>query len=135
MGDKMKDIIMKLRLDRYHSVVVLNEPESYHMFESLKYQDFLEGTPDLVFVYVYSLLEMKEYIERIYPYLQEKGRIYFAYPKKGNKLYEEYIHRDHIFPYLGVQDDGYLKDVMIKFVRMVALDEVYTVVGLEKVSR
>src|SRR5690606_25208760 len=57
---------------------------------------------------------------------------FFAYPKKGNKRYDTFIHRDEIFPKLNVDEDGYVDGSDLKFSRMVSMDEVFTVVGLKR---
>lgn len=64
--------------------------------------------------------------------MQEKGYLFFAYPKKGNKRYDTFIHRDEIFPAMNVGEDGYVGDSDVKFSRMVGMDDVFTVVGLKR---
>lgn len=76
------------------------------------------------------LLHTKSIIEN--NYLAPKGYLFFAYPKKGNKRYDTYIHRDEIFPALNVNDEGYVGNSDLKFSRMVSMDEVFTVVGLKR---
>ena len=67
---------------------------------------------------------------------KRQGYLYIAYPKKGNKVYPDFVHRDEIFPSLNVDTngDGYVGDSNIKFARMVSLDETFTIVGLKEVG-
>lgn len=58
-----------------------------------------------------------------------------AYPKKGNKEYATYIHRDDLMQGLGADDEGYIGSSDLKFARMVGLDDVFTVVGLKEDSK
>lgn len=37
--------------------------------------------------------------------LVEQGYLFFVYPKKGNKKYEQFIHRDEIFPAIHVDEE------------------------------
>lgn len=60
------------------------------------------------------------------------GYLFAAYPKKGNKVYPTYIHRDDLFPGLGSDEEGYIGTSTIKFARMVGLDDVFTVVGFKE---
>ena len=69
-------------------------------------------------------------------HLVENGLLYVAYPKKGNKIYPTFVHRDEIFPTLQVNEaDGYIKGSTLKFNRMVSLDETFTVVGMKNVLK
>lgn len=58
-----------------------------------------------------------------------------AYPKKDNKVYSSYIHRDDLLIGIGADDNGYISNSTIKFSRMVSLDDVFTVVGLKEDSK
>lgn len=64
-------------------------------------------------------------------YLNKDGYLYLAYPKKGNKVYSTFIHRDELLSGLGAGEDGYVGTSNIKFARMVGLDDVFTVIGLK----
>lgn len=81
-----------------------------------------------------TLDEMVHYKKRIIneQLLMEKGYLFFVYPKKDNKRYETYIHRDEIFPAMKVDEDGYIDESDLKFSRMVSMDDLFTVVGLKR---
>ncbi|MNW47935.1 hypothetical protein D3C74_252820 [compost metagenome] len=63
--------------------------------------------------------------------INDNGYVFFAYPKKNNPRYKEYIERDSLFSNIPVDEDGYAYNSSLKFSRMVSLDEVFTVVGLK----
>lgn len=132
-----KGIIEKLQLQKYERRAVLSEDRSLQgeLKPLAPYDTKLQNGPyDLIFSYVTDLPEMKAICEKVAKenFLAEKGYLFIAYPKRGNKAFETSIHRDEIFPYLQVnEDDGYLPGSDLKFSRMVQLDEVFTVVGLK----
>ncbi|MFD2658248.1 YdeI/OmpD-associated family protein [Gracilibacillus thailandensis] len=125
-------IINKLNLTKYKNIAVLNQPSDYELFDD--YQTELTGDHDVIFIFVKTIDEMASHTRRIIKEeaLVEKGYLFFAYPKKGNKRYDTYIHRDDIFPSLKVGEDGYVENSDVKFSRMVSMDDVFTVVGIKR---
>lgn len=125
-------IIEKLKLTKYKNLAVLNEPNEYDLFPDEKTS--LSGDHDAIFIFVETIKDVVSYTQKIIKegLLLEKGYIFFAYPKKGNKRYETFVHRDEIFPAMNVGEDGYVGDSDVKFSRMVGMDEVFTVVGLKR---
>ncbi|WP_018933190.1 YdeI/OmpD-associated family protein [Gracilibacillus lacisalsi] len=125
-------IINKLNLTKYKNIAVLNQPSDYDLFDD--YQTELTGDHDAIFIFVETIDEMISHTQRIIKEeaLVEKGYLFFAYPKKGNKRYDTYIHRDDIFPSLKVGEDGYVENSDVKFSRMVSMDDVFTVVGIKR---
>jgi hypothetical protein len=125
-------IINKLNLTKYSNLAVLNQPDDYDLFAG--YKTDISGDHDGIFIFVESVEDMVEHTQSIIngQHLQEKGYLFFAYPKKGNKRYNTYVHRDEIFPALKVGEDGYVENSDIKFSRMVSMDDVFTVVGLKR---
>jgi predicted secreted protein len=125
-------IINKLNLTKYKNIAVLNQPSDYELFDD--YQTELTGDHDAIFIFVKTIDEMASHTRRIIKEeaLVEKGYLFFAYPKKGNKRYDTYIHRDDIFPSLKVGEDGYVENSDVKFSRMVSMDDVFTVVGIKR---
>lgn len=130
-------IAKRLGLDKFPKKAVLNKERGNPTdFSDLATYDteLSERKYDLIFAYVLTIDELKEAVldavkqERLNP----GGYLYIAYPKIGNKRYGTSVHRDEIFPSLGVDDgNGYVGDSTIKFARMVKLDETFTVVGLK----
>lgn len=125
-------IIDKLKLDKYKNLVVINEPDDYSVFAG--YPTSYTKEHDAIFIFVESIPDMIKHVQHIIDnsLLIEKGYVFFAYPKKGNKRYETYVHRDDIFPAMKVGEDGYVGESDIKFARMVSMDDVFTVVGLKR---
>lgn len=126
-------IIEKLKLNKFTNMAVINEPNDYEVFSG--YTGVLSHNHDAIFIFVKNIGEMVEYMQQIISneqVLQSGGYLYFAYPKKGNKKYDSFVHRDEMFPALKVGEDGYVGTSDIKFNRMVSMDDVFTVVGLKK---
>ncbi|MEH6890912.1 YdeI/OmpD-associated family protein [Bacillus sp. JJ864] len=126
-------IIDKLKLTKFKNMAVINQPSDYNIFTEQKTTPSKEH--DAIFIFVETLDEMVTHTQSILnneQVLLEKGYIFFAYPKKGNKRYETFIHRDEMFPALNVGEDGYIGSSDIKFARMVSMDDVFTVVGLKR---
>lgn len=134
-----KTIVEKLKLNKYSSIAITNLPDSEKAyFSNLKEydSDFNKDKYDLIFTFVFNINGLKEAIIEIIKKdrLNNNGYLYIAYPKKGNKVYPDFVHRDEIFPSLNVDvnGDGYVGDSNIKFARMVSLDETFTIVGLKE---
>lgn len=125
-------IIDKLKLSKYKNMVVINEPKDYQIFKD--YSTTLDGLHDAIFVFVETLEEMVDLTQEIIHQqkLAENGYLFFAYPKKGNKRYPTFIHRDEIFPAMNVNEEGFVGTSAYKFSRMVSMDEVFTVIGLKR---
>ncbi|QOY35213.1 YdeI/OmpD-associated family protein [Anaerobacillus isosaccharinicus] len=125
-------IINKLNLTKYKNMVVINEPSDYNLFTDFK--TTISGDHDAIFIFVETMNEMVEHTERVIrdQLLLQNGYLFFAYPKKGNKRYDTFVHRDEIFPTMKVGEDGYIGNSDIKFSRMVSMDDVFTVVGLKR---
>ncbi|MFJ8237448.1 YdeI/OmpD-associated family protein [Ureibacillus sp. NPDC094379] len=132
-------IVEKLKLQKYKSVALINVPEGSHYFDELTdYQTELGSNSfELIFVFVLNMEELQAQVKAILENnnLNQKGYVFLAYPKKGNKVYSSYIHRDDLFEGLGAGEDGYIRESTIKFARMVALDDIFTVVGLKEDSK
>lgn len=125
-------IIDKLNLKKYKKMAVLNQPSDYELFNG--YNMKLTGNHDAIFIFIETIDDMVMHTKRIIKEQQlvEKGYLFFAYPKKGNKRFKTFVHRDEIFPAMKVEEDGYVENSDLKFSRMVSMDDVFTVVGLKR---
>lgn len=134
-----KTIVEKLNLRKYKKAAVLYKPEGEDLLAGLENYDteLKDGGYDLIFAFVLDLKSLQELVKRVieYNHLQEGGYLYAAYPKKGNKVYPTYIHRDNLLEGLGADADGYIGTSSLKFARMVGLNDVFTVVGLKADER
>lgn len=127
-------IITKLNLQKYPLKLMLNKPDYIDDFNELDFDtEFTQEKYDLIFAFVFDLEQMKKYLQLVIEKnaVNEKGYLFFAYPKKNNPKYTEYIERDSIFPYISVDEEGYALNSSLKFSRMVSFDDVFTVVGLK----
>ncbi|WP_312092925.1 YdeI/OmpD-associated family protein [Niallia sp.] len=130
-----KTIVDKLNLKKYKKIAILNKPNETDYFPGLEeYDTELQNKYDAIFAFVLDMDEMRELVEKIIrnESLNKKGYIFLAYPKKGNKVYPTYIHRDELFKGLNTDSEGYVGKSTIKFARMVGLDDVFTVIGLKE---
>ncbi|MFC8684824.1 YdeI/OmpD-associated family protein [Brevibacillus porteri] len=130
-----KTIVEKLNLQKYQKTAVLHTPEGEASLAVLKEADheLKDVQYDMIFAFVLDMKSLQELMKKVidHSYLLEGGLLYVAYPKKGNKVYPTYIHRDELFDGLGADEDGYIGTSTIKFNRMVGMNEVFTVVGFK----
>lgn len=109
-----------------------NIPNS-HQFLNELYPSIIEAQYEVILVFVDSLEMMKQAILQAEKELTNEGILYLCYPKLKNTLGLNGIHRDHIFPYLNVDDiTGYVKDTLMRFNKMAAFDNNYTLLAVKK---
>ncbi|MFB9326663.1 YdeI/OmpD-associated family protein [Paenibacillus aurantiacus] len=128
-------IVEKLKLTKYKRAAVLNHPEGEDLLAGLEQADkeLGEGGYDLIFAFTLDMEALRQLVSRVIESqaLLPSGYLYAAYPKKGNKVYPTYIHRDSLFEGLGADEDGFIGTSSLKFARMVGLNDVFTVVGFK----
>lgn len=132
-----KTIVEKLNLQKYRKVAVLHLPDGADYLAGLvDYDTALASAYDLIFAFVLDMESLTELVFNVIQknYLNKDGYIFLAYPKKGNKVYPTFIHRDDLLDALGTDENGYIGASNIKFARMVGLDNVFTVIGLKEDS-
>ena len=134
-----KTIVEKLNLKKFEKVAVLHLPAGANYLNELEDYDteLTDSTYDLIFAFVLDMDSLKEVVNKVIDnhYLNKNGYIFLAYPKKGNKVYPTFIHRDDLLDGLGADEAGYVGTSNIKFARMVGLDDIFTVVGLKEDSK
>lgn len=135
-----KSIVEKLNLHKFEHAVILNQPEGADFFAELTGYDTVlspDRTYNLIFAFVLDMESLKELVNRVIRQanLRKGGYLFAAYPKKGNKVYPTFIHRDDLLEGLGSDEDGYIGTSSVKFARMVGLDDVFTVVGFKEEAR
>ncbi|QQZ62542.1 YdeI/OmpD-associated family protein [Paenibacillus sonchi] len=134
-----KTIVDKLNLQKFKKVAVLYRPENENSLTGLGDHDteLTASRYDLIFAYVLNMEALQDLVNQVidHNYLNKGGYLYAAYPKKGNKVYSTYIHRDSLFEGVGADEDGYIGESSLKFARMVGLNEVFTVVGFKEEAR
>ncbi|MGF2618377.1 YdeI/OmpD-associated family protein [Rossellomorea vietnamensis] len=132
--NSQKSIIEKLNLQKFSSRAVLHIPENLHDFEDLAFDSTIkEEQYDLVFLFIYNLEEFREYLKKAVnqKLIKDNGYLYFAYPKKNNPEYDQYIERDSIYNEDHYNAEGFVHGSNLKFSRMVSLNETFTVVGMK----
>ncbi|RIW28825.1 hypothetical protein D3H55_20680 [Bacillus salacetis] len=133
-GNSQKSIIEKLNLTKFTDKAVINLPGDIEHFKALSYDDVIQkDSYDLLFVFIFSLEEFQKYLQEAAAgkLIKDNGYLYFAYPKKNNPVYNEYIERDSIYNQNHYDEDGFVHGSNLKFSRMVSLNEVFTVVGMK----
>lgn len=134
-----KTIVEKLNLHKYKKTAVLNQPSGEQLLKGLdQYDTELKDTGyDLIFAFAFDMESMQQLVKKVIDdnQINEDGYLFVAYPKKGNKVYPTYIHRDELMDGLGADEDGYIGSSSLKFARMVGMNEVFTVVGLKEEAR
>ncbi|WP_456272926.1 YdeI/OmpD-associated family protein [Bacillus sp. AK031] len=133
-ANSQKSIIEKLNFKKFPAKAILNIPGNVSDFEGSDYDEELKEQPyDLIFVFIFSLEEFQEYLKLAVDkkLVKDNGYLYFAYPKKNNTEYEQYIERDSIYNEKHYNEQGFVHGSNLKFSRMVSLNEVFTVVGMK----
>jgi len=129
-----QEVIKKFGIEKYNQKLILNMPADISDFDGISFSTVMDrDSYDLIFAFIFSLDEFTNLLEKVIDsnLLNPMGVLYFAYPKKGNKQYKEYIGRDDFFGKVNMDSDGYVNDSPIKFNKMAAFNDVFTVVGLK----
>jgi hypothetical protein len=132
-----KSVIEKLNLNKYPSKLILNTPKDINDFKTIDYDASIKrDNYDLIFIFIFSLADFSKYLQEVVEkqLVKDNGYLYFAYPKKNNPQYEEYIDRDSIYNEQHYNEDGFIHGSNLKFSRMISLDDVFTVVGMKLAS-
>jgi hypothetical protein len=138
MAATQKSIIEKLNLTKYDRKLILHSPEDVHDFEALEYDSSVKKDQyDLIFIFIFQLEEFKKQLQFVIEQqlLSVNGYLSFAYPKKNNPKYKQYIERDRLMEAVPVDEEGYALGSEIKFARMLSFNDVFTVVGLKSTPR
>ena len=128
------EIINKFAIEKYGQKLILNMPAGISDFDGLSFSTVKDkNNYDLIFAFIFSLDEFTNLLKTVIEnnLLNPNGILYFAYPKKGNKQYKEYIGRDDFFGAVRMDSDGYVDDSLVKFNKMAAFNDVFTVIGLK----
>jgi hypothetical protein len=133
----MNDWITKLKLNRCERVGVLGIPQSFEADVAKLKQVPLSTGHDALVVFTTSNAAFFTTLERLAneDRCVEGGALLIAYPKKGNPLYPDYVHRDEIFPKVRMDDDGYIYNSPYRFNRMLGLVECFTLLEIKRVAQ
>lgn len=133
-----KSVIEKLGIHKYSTKLILNKPETVLDFDDLHYDTTIKDTRyQFVFIFTFTLEDFTQQLNTIIDknLIEDNGYLYFAYPKKNNPTYKEFIERDRLYEDLSVDEDGYVRNSQLKFSRMVSLNETFTIVGLKSLPK
>lgn len=133
-----KSVVEKLTFTKYPKKLILQKPEEMNDFNEIDYDSSIQNDKyDLIFIFIFNLEEFTKQLQTVIEkqLLEDNGYLYFAYPKKNNLKYKEYIDRDSFIKALPVDDEGYIRESSLKFSRMISLNEVFTVVGLKAAAK
>ncbi|WP_163103123.1 YdeI/OmpD-associated family protein [Peribacillus alkalitolerans] len=133
-----KSVSDKLNFSKYPTKLILNIPDDIEDFNEIEYHSSVENDKySLVFIFIFSLENLTKYLKLVIEekLVDENGYLYFAYPKKNNPQYKEYIERDAFIQNIEADEEGFVLGSNIKFSRMISLNDVFTVVGLKEVSK
>lgn len=137
-SNSTKSVIEKLNFNKYPTKLILNIPEDIDDFEGLEYDTSIKQEKyDLIFVFIFKLEDFQTYLNEVVEkqLVANNGYIFFAYPKKGNPKYKEYIERDSIYTEKHYDEEGYFRGSILKFARMVSFNDVFTVIGLKSAPK
>lgn len=89
---------------------------------------------DRIIAFVLNIDEMVTYLQNALKLntLAEQGYLFFVYPKKGNKKYGQFIHRDEIFPAIQVDEEKYIVGSDYKFASLMSLDETFSILSIKR---
>jgi hypothetical protein len=133
-----KSVVEKLTFTKYPKKLILQKPEEMNDFNEIDFDSSIQNDKyDLIFIFIFNLEEFTKQLQTVIEkqLLEDNRYLYFAYPKKNNPQYKEYIDRDSFIKALPVDDEGYVRESSLKFSRMISLNEVFTVVGLKSVAK
>ncbi|MFJ7664882.1 YdeI/OmpD-associated family protein [Lysinibacillus sp. NPDC097162] len=121
----------KFKLKDGLSITIHNLPDKM-LFEGIS--DVGHAPYDRVISFVFTIDEMLTYLKSTLKQnmLAEQGYLFFVYPKKNNKKYKEYIHRDDIFPAIQVDEAKYIAGSDYKFSSLMSLDDTFSIVCIKR---
>ena len=133
MSNSLKN---KLYLDKFSHLIAKSQDE--HSPEINDLTTITEAydskkSYDVIFIHAYTTDDMNTYLKEFWSQeaIKVGGMIYFIYPKLNNPYYPG-IHRDDIFPALGIDNGlGLYPGTHYKFNRMVSLNDVFTMIGVK----
>ncbi|MGG0655276.1 YdeI/OmpD-associated family protein [Rummeliibacillus pycnus] len=120
----------KFKLTEGTKVHVHNAPDTF-LLEGIK--TTTTKPFDRVIAFVFSIEELTAYLQQCIEekLISEQGYLFFVYPKKGNKSYDTYIHRDAIFPAISVDEQKYIVGSDYKFATLSSLDDTFSILSIK----
>ncbi|KOS63242.1 YdeI/OmpD-associated family protein [Lysinibacillus agricola] len=121
----------KFKLKDGLSIAIQNQPQDL-ILEGISHSG--DAPYDRIIVFVFHIDEMVTFLQNALKSnnLVEQGYLFFVYPKKDNKKYEQFIHRDEIFPAIQVDEEKYIVGSDYKFASLMSLDETFSIVSIKR---
>ncbi|WP_155593301.1 YdeI/OmpD-associated family protein [Lysinibacillus cavernae] len=121
----------KFKLNDELAVAIYNQPKDL-LLEGVFHNG--DAPFDRIISFVFSVDEMETYLQKVLKdnSLVEQGYLFFVYPKKGNKDYEQFIHRDEIFPAIQVDEEKYIVGSDLKFASLMSLNETFSILSIKR---
>ncbi|MFY0518888.1 hypothetical protein ACOMCU_13820 [Lysinibacillus sp. UGB7] len=128
---RKKDMQKKFKLQGGRSITILNQPQDV-ILEGISHSG--DAPYDRIISFVFSVEDMVTYLNSALKanVLVEQGYLFFVYPKKGNKKYEQFIHRDEIFPAIQVDEEKYIVSSDYKFASLMSHDETFSILSIKR---
>jgi hypothetical protein len=132
----MSQIIEKFKLDTFKDLPILNMPAYLQTELEVLGSNPLKDKQEALLVFTTTNEEFFSTLRSLIKQdpILDKGVLFLCYPKKGNPKYPSYVHRDEIFPKVDMDDDGFMFKSAYKFNRMLAFDEVFTLLEVKKID-
>lgn len=120
----------KFKLQDGLSITIHNIPDNMTLEGVLQAGD---APYDRMISFVFSIDEMRTYLKSTLQTnaLAEQGYLFFVYPKKNNKKYKQFIHRDDIFPAMQVDEAKYIANSDYKFASLQSLDDTFSIICIK----
>ena len=131
----MENILEKLKLNSFSSIAVQNIPDNLQDEFKAFNQVNITKNHDAAFIFTFSNEEFFNTLKKIVKedILNDKGSLFICYPKKGNKKYPSFVHRDEIFPKVEMDDEGFMHQSDYKFNRMLGYNDEFTLLEIKKI--
>ncbi len=130
----MEKILEKLKIDQFKNCAFLMIPDDLKEDFKNYNQEPLSRDHDAIFAFSTSHSEfftnLKELVDK--DLLLDGGSLFICYPKKGNKIYPDFVHRDEIFAKVEMDDDGFIYHSKYRFNRMLGYNDQFTLLEIKK---
>ncbi|MGX9136362.1 YdeI/OmpD-associated family protein [Rummeliibacillus sp. JY-2-4R] len=124
----------KFKLTIDSNVYIHNAPDSFTL------EDIETSTAkpyNRVIAFVFTIEELTAYLKLCIDnqLITEQGYLFLVYPKKGNKMYNTFIHRDEIFPAIAVDEQKYIANSDYKFAMLSSLNDTFSILTIKVDSK
>ncbi len=117
-----------IKVDQAKSIVVLNQPDKAHDLDGVIYTTKLTKNHDRIISFVFNYEDLVKIILEVdkKDYLEEKGMLVVAYPKKTNKVFDTYLERDICMEKMTITGQNYVLETKLKFNGLLAYNDEFS---------